>query len=134
SQPARPNAARVAQSLTRLLEGNDNPEYSRLRNDFRLSELAKVLAFKEVGTEFFNYLLKDFKMREVETKKFVTGIRRVETGQVVCNGEVGESRGKVDATRLELSNYKNDFRGGVEGDVKVEAHDFSRPANQLEQL
>jgi len=124
--PPQPSARRFAEALTNLLATDTRPEYSRLRNDFRVIELAQLLRFVDAGAGRLTYLLGGYPLSAVPVMVRVRGVRRQETGEATCGGlSVAES-----AVAETVVRYRRDFRGGVEARVVVERSDFS-PSTQL---
>jgi hypothetical protein len=132
---APPEAAAVefTKSMTQVLGANDVPEYVRLRGDFRLVELGKLLRFRDIPPAALSYLLTDCPMREVPAPKWVGGVRRQESGEAICHVQVSEeqtSTGSRTSTSESIRRYRREFRGGVEVSVAVTAADFGKAGDR----
>jgi hypothetical protein len=117
---AQPNAREFARSITRVLAGNDVPDYVRLRNDFRIVEAAATVHYKKVPAESLSFLLNDCPLRAVPPFGEVGGVRRVATDEAVC--EVRMASGRVTGEVVGRSQLI--YRGGVEVGVPVRSEDF----------
>ena len=120
SQPA---AAEFTRAITKALAGNEVEDYLRLRNDFRIIEVAKVMRFKNVPTESLAYLVQGCPLRAMPAVKELGGVRRSTTDEAVC--EVHVQGGRV--TREVVGRSRQEFRGGVEISMPVEPADFTTP-------
>lgn len=127
--PAGAPAMEFAKAVTERLGTDDVPAYVRLRGDFRVVELGKLLRFRNVSPTSLNYLLHECPMRAVPAPKWVGGIRRLESGEAVCDVQVREVRtstGLRTSTSETVHRYRREFRGGVGADVVVTAADFGQ--------
>lgn len=119
--PPQPAAKRFADALTRFIATDSDPEYSRLRNDFRVIELAQLLRFTGAGADRLTYLLHEHPLTKMPVKERVRGVRRQEAGEATCGFSVSAS--SVTET---IVRYRRDFRGGVEARVSLDLSDFVR--------
>src|ERR1035441_454828 len=55
--PPQPAAVKFAESINKLLAGNEVRPYAHLRKDFRLVEVAAVMQFKQASAASLEYLL-----------------------------------------------------------------------------
>lgn len=127
--PPHPAAVKFAASVTDLLATDDVPRYSRLRSDFRLVEVARLMRYQKVPVEQLRYLLSEAPLGSVPAPSKVGGIRREESGEAVCDVRMIEHtgpRGRAVEMREDVVHYRQEFRGGVDADVKIEATDFGR--------
>lgn len=118
--PPQPAAQRFAESLTAILAADSRPEYSCLKNDFRLIELAQLLRFVDAGAGRLTYLLREYPLAVASVTARVRGVRRQESGEATCGGLAA---GKEAAPET-VVRYRRDFRGGVEARINVESSDF----------
>jgi len=132
--PASAEARSFAEQVTRLLASQTVARYAALVNDFRLIELAKLLAYAKVPERHLDYLLHDSPLPEVHVPTVVSGIFREERGQVACEGTIT----KV-ATGLHyeqrVHQYSYAYRGGVEARIDLSPEQFvTEPSGPLAQL
>lgn len=120
--PPQPVAKRFADAFTEFLATDTKPEYSRLRNDFRVIEVAQVLRFVGAGADRLTYLLNEHPLLVVPVRQRVRGVRRQEAGEATCSGL---SVSNAAATET-IVRYRRDFRGGVEAGIAVDSSAFSR--------
>lgn len=113
-------AREFAESVTRVLAGNEFGDYARLRNDFRIVEVAGVLHFQEIAAESMDYLLKRCPLHELPPFGEVAGVRRDTIDEAVC--EVRMAAGKVKSEIVGRS--RQSYRGGVEARVPIRIEDF----------
>lgn len=126
-EKATPQAEQFAQQITDLLETNKIRNYSQLRNDFRVIEVAKLLRFKKVAPGFLRFLLYDYQLSEVSVPSYVGGIHREEHGEAVCENQITEShvpQGIQVSAKAQISGYHLSSRGGVEAKVKLSPRQF----------
>lgn len=136
--PPQPAAVKFTESITKLLATNEVPDYARLRNDFRMIEVAKVMQFKNVSPEPLRYLLYECALRELPVRTKVGGIRRRENGEATCDAQVAESHaanGESTVTSEHIERYAQEFRGGVEARVDISPLDCREDSSgELERL
>ena len=131
--PPQPAAVKFAESINKLLAGNEVRPYAHLRNDFRLVEVAAVMQFKQASAASLEYLLRDCPLRRLDTPSKVGGIRRQENGEAVCDGRVAVVRhgGSVRETlNRSVDRYRSEYRGGVEAAVSISGSDFNIAPNK----
>jgi len=121
----QPAAQHFANSVTKLLATDEVRDYSHLRNDFRLIEVARLIQFTRVPENTLDCLLHSLAIQRLPVRTRVKGICRRETGEVFCGGSSSEN-GRV--VRERIDQYRREFRGGVEGAVKVDSSDFGDDA------
>jgi hypothetical protein len=120
--PPQPAAKHFAEALTNLLATDTRPEYSRLRNDFRVIEVVQLLRFVRAGSGRLVYLLHKYPLGVAPVTARVRGVRRQETGEATCGGlSVAEG-----ATAETVVRYRRDFRGGVEVRIAIDSSDFAQ--------
>jgi hypothetical protein len=130
--PPHPAAVKFAASVTDVLETDGVPQYSRLRSDFRLVEVARLIRVRGVPEEQLRYFLSESPLSVVPAPSKVGGIRREESGEAVCDARVIEyagPRGRAAELREDVVHYRQEFRGGVEAAVEIGPADFGRAAD-----
>jgi len=138
SAPAHPAAAGFAESITELLAGDEIEDYARLRADFRLIEMARVMRFRQVPSAALSFLLQGCPIDRVSIPTRVAGIRRDDWGQAVCESRIEEAvEGGRRTLKLtdKVESYRREYRGGVEASVRVERSDFGwKASDEIAQL
>jgi hypothetical protein len=126
---AEPDAAadRFAHGVTNLLAQAGRKAYQEVRNDFRVIELARLMAYQNVPRERFAYLLEEHIHEQVEVPRYVTGVRRTERSEVTCGGEVDDSGDGLRASSR-VVRAQRDYRGGVEARIEISREHVARSA------
>lgn len=128
----QPAAVKFTEAVTRVLATNEVANYAHLRNDFRLIEAMRLLAYAKVPPDSLNFLLEACPLRHLPVRDRVTGIRRAESGEATCGSSPAAS---MVAGAGYIERYRQEFRGGVEAPVEIEAVDFRADrAGELAQL
>jgi hypothetical protein len=94
SAPPDPGAERFCQSVTDLLATDEVLQYVRLRNDFRVIEVARVIQGKGVAAELLHYLLYACPLGVDPAPAKVGGIQR-EEGRAVRGQNVVNYRKRI---------------------------------------
>lgn len=124
--PPRPEAMGFCASITRVLAGNDSVSHARMRQDFRVIELARLFVYKQVDPGRFRYLLDTFPLSRKEAPARIPGVRRDEVGTIHC-GLTTSATGNEDAsfgTESRVERFRHEYRGGVEASISVAPLDF----------
>jgi hypothetical protein len=125
--PASVHAERFAQMITEMLARNQIHRWASIVQDFRAIEVAQLLRFKHVPIQSLQYFLHDHPLTEVETPTYVGGIRREESGEVVCDSAISERRmvhGISVGSTERVQRYHLTSRGGVEAKVEISEENF----------
>ncbi len=87
---AEPNetAKKFASAVDALLTAERIERYTRLVNDFRMSEVAKLLRYVGTPKESLAYLLTEYPLARVEVPRFIAGVYRREQGSITCDATV----------------------------------------------
>jgi hypothetical protein len=128
SSEARAGAKEFAAAVDGLLAGEKVERYTRMVNDFRLSEVAKLLRHAKVSQESLAYLLWDYPLARFEVPRFVGGVYRREEGTITCDASVVATENHL-TYRASNRRYSREYRGGVEVRLEVAASDFDRQSN-----
>jgi hypothetical protein len=117
-------AADFAASVTALLGKEESTQYAQLVQDFRLSEIAKLMRFVAVPPRALAYFLEHRRLGRFDVPRLVGGVERDEQGSLICETTVALVPGGVKyiANRRE---YGYRYRGGVEARIEITAADFS---------
>lgn len=120
---AVPQAQMFAQHVSHLFTTPQPPrDYQQLLSDFRLIELAQLLAFKKVNPNGLHYLLYQHRLAQMVTPEYVGGVRRQEEGEVTCAIQINERatpQGRIIESKEQMQRYRLTYRGGVEAKVEV---------------
>jgi hypothetical protein len=124
--PAPPPVQEFAKLVTgALLRG----EYAvELVQDFRLVELAKLLAFQGIPADSLPYLLHEHALEPADVPEFVGGVRREEAGEIVYENRVTDkptAGGVLLRSRESVRSYRINLRGGIDADARVAPDDFT---------
>lgn len=123
---ADPMAERFAGDLTRLLNSGKRPDYEALVNDFRMIELGVLMQKLKVPADRFAYLLREHEHEPVRIQRYVTGIRRSRTDEIVCDGNITSTKDGVEATSR-LYRRVSEYRGGLEARVAISDENVTAP-------
>lgn len=119
---ADPAAQKFADAVTELLGSDRVARFAQMVHDFRVIELARLMRFCGVGQENLSFLLSNFELKRVEVPTMVGGVQRDEQGKTVCKTTVTQTATEIKYEESS-SEYKYEYRGGVEAKVEVAESD-----------
>ena len=120
-------AKQFATAVDALLAAENVERYTRMVNDFRLSEVAKLLRHAGVSQESLAYFLWDYPLTRFEVPRFVGGVYRREEGTITCNASVVATGNQLTYNAVDR-HYSKEYRGGVEVRLEIAPSDFDSPA------
>jgi len=127
-----PEAELFALEVSELIASGTRWEYCEIVNDFRLIELGALLRHEGAPRASLEYMLQEHEPEPVAIPRYVAGIKRTETNEVVCHGEVTASDREIRAS-LPVSSQSLSYRGGVEALVEIATAQFKGPSSNFEQ-
>jgi hypothetical protein len=127
---ADPEAERFAGEVSALIASGQRPDYCQIVNDFRLIELGVLLRYENVPTASLLYLLQEHEPEIVDIPRYVVGIRRTETSELVCSGGITITGQQIRAS-LPVTSRSLSYRGGVEALVEIAPLHFTRSSSDF---
>jgi len=128
---ADPAAQQFADAVTTLLESDKVARYSQMVHDFRVIEVARLMHFCGISQENISFLLWNYDLKRVEVPSLVGGVQRDEQGRTVCKTTVTQTATVIQYEESS-SQYRYEYRGGVE--AKVEVADADVTPSDLDRL
>jgi hypothetical protein len=127
---ADPEAERFASEVSQLIASDTRTEYQEIVNDFRLIEVASLARHENVPTSALSYFVEEHELAKVEVPRYVTGIRRTETSEIVAEGKIVVEEGGIRASLPQCSRTLS-YRGGVEAVIEMTPSSFRRGSSGL---
>ena len=115
---ADPAAQQFADAVTALLESDKVPRYAQMVHDFRVIEVARLMRFCGILQESISFLLWNHELKRVAVPTLVGGVQREEQGKTVCQATVTQTATAIQY-EASTSQYRYEYRGGVEAKVEV---------------